>query len=179
MGKVNDVVEDANWRQRINAETEAAECWRHEWGFLLSQNGEEAGLSNTFTERARTKMKEMEAAQAGRDEEMDASVAKEKAEELFLKTFKKKHKEFPKYVSMLICPPHPTLCTPTHLHVARYSPPHHRPWFRGSIHGDFFRLTWILPLLATGQSRRSSLRSRCSPPTSTDGTVARSSASGG
>ena len=97
-GKVNDVVEDANWRQRINAETEAAECWRHEWGFLLSQNGADAGLDNSFTERARAKMKEMEAVQAARDEEMDASAAAEKANELFLKTFKKKHKAFPKCV---------------------------------------------------------------------------------
>ena len=97
-GKVNDVVEDANWRQRINAETEAAECWRHEWGFLLSQNGADAGLDNSFTERARAKMKEMEAVQAARDEDMDASAAAEKANELFLKTFKKKHKAFPKYV---------------------------------------------------------------------------------
>lgn len=96
VGKVNDVVEDANWRQRITAETEAAESWRHEWGFLLSQNGADGGLDSSFTERARAKMKEMEVAQAGIDEEMNATVAAEKANEAFLKTFKKKHKAFPK-----------------------------------------------------------------------------------
>ena len=163
VGKVNDVVEDANWRQRINAETEAASVWRHEWGFLLSQNGEEAGLSNTFTERARTKMKEMEAAQAGRDEET-ASAAKEKAEELFLKTFKKKHKEFPRCAAAGTARPR------------AHDPPANTPPARG-VGDSRARPRRLDP--PPGPSRRSSRRSRCSPPTSTGGTAARSSASAG
>ena len=38
--KTNAVIEEANWRQRITSEIDAADSWSNEWGFLVEKDGE-------------------------------------------------------------------------------------------------------------------------------------------
>ena len=80
--KTNAVIEDANWRQRIRSEIDAADGWNKEWGFLA-----EKPAGNTATEAELVALQEAEIAE--REKDMPH-------ESVFMTHFKKKTKGFGK-----------------------------------------------------------------------------------
>ena len=81
--KTNAVIEDANWRQRITSEIDAADSWTNEWGFLVEKDGD------TLTNLAK-----IEAAKGEPQE--DESTKKKGKESVFMTHFKRTTKGFAK-----------------------------------------------------------------------------------
>ena len=81
--KTNAVIEDANWRQRITSEIDAADSWTNEWGFLVEKDGD------TLTNLAK-----IEAAKGEPQE--DESTKKKGKEGVFMTHFKRTTKGFAK-----------------------------------------------------------------------------------
>ena len=81
--KTNAVIEDANWRQRITSEIDAADSWTNEWGFLVEKDGD------TLTNLAK-----IEAAKGETGEEGETS--KKDDESVFMTHFKRTTKGFAK-----------------------------------------------------------------------------------
>jgi len=82
--KTNAVIEDANWRQRITSEIDAADSWTNEWGFLVEKDGQ------TLTQMAK--------AEVAKDGETTLSEAAKKGERdsTFMTHFKRTTKGFAK-----------------------------------------------------------------------------------
>ena len=82
--KTNAVIEDANWRQRITSEIDAADEWTDEWGFLVEKGGD------TLTNLAKI---EAAKAEASKGEKADKTVDKDS---IFMEHFKRTTKGFAK-----------------------------------------------------------------------------------
>ena len=81
--KTNAVIEDANWRQRICSEIDAADAWTNEWGFLVEKDGD------TLTKQAQVEAAIGETSNAEKTEKMDK-------DSIFMTHFKRTTKGFAK-----------------------------------------------------------------------------------
>ncbi|QDZ23059.1 hypothetical protein HOP50_09g55990 [Chloropicon primus] len=81
--KTNAVIEDANWRQRITSEIDAADSWTNEWGFLVEKDGE------TLTQMAKREAAHAEPSKGERSKRRDEDST-------FMTHFKRTTKGFAK-----------------------------------------------------------------------------------